>query len=86
MRGLAGGETTAEGPVSVGVWAATGHAIPRTEKPAAQTIAIRHRHRGNGRDQSGRDTVQSYAIRKGLPIRYALVRESRVGRLPDMTE
>jgi hypothetical protein len=43
MRGRTGGETTAEGPVSVGVWAATGHAVPRTEKPAAQTIAIRYR-------------------------------------------
>jgi hypothetical protein len=43
MRGRAGGETTAEGPVSVGVWAATGRAVPRTEKPAPQTIAIRHR-------------------------------------------
>ena len=43
MRGRAGGETTAEGPVSVGVCAAAGHAVPRTEKPAAQTVAIRHR-------------------------------------------
>jgi hypothetical protein len=43
MRGRAGGETTAEGPVSVGVCAAAGHAVPRTEKPAALTIAIRHR-------------------------------------------
>ena len=43
MRGRALGGRMAVGPVpvAVGICAAAGHAVARTEKPAAQTIAIR---------------------------------------------
>ena len=44
MRGRAVGGMMADGPAPVGVGscAAAGHAAARTEKPAAQAIAISH--------------------------------------------